>query len=227
MDPSAMPPEDPMVDPNAPPDDPNAPPDDPDDPTKDAGGDDGYAKIIAFLESKLTPEDMATVRQLAAEAAGGGGGGPPGAEAPPDASPEAPPPDDTAPPSSEPPSEPDKSEDEMPENMPKAGKPPAMDAASIEASVIRRMNAVRAAERAVRPYVGDLAREFATDTQVYQWALRQLDVKTDGVHPSAYPTILAMMPKRDERTPSLPAMDAKSEEAFSARFKHVNRLKQS
>jgi hypothetical protein len=54
---------------------------------------------------------------------------------------------------------------------------------------------VRAAERAVRPYVGDLVIAADTADDVYRAALTNLGVKLDGVHPSAFPALLDAQPK--------------------------------
>ena len=53
---------------------------------------------------------------------------------------------------------------------------------------------VRAAEEAVRPYIGKLAMAQDSAEAVYRTALTSLGVDIDGVHPSALPAILKAQP---------------------------------
>lgn len=65
-----------------------------------------------------------------------------------------------------------------------------------ETSVLAAQRALRQAERDVRPYIGDLALDSApTAAAVYKLALDHNKVDTDGVHESAYPALLKMLPK--------------------------------
>lgn len=87
----------------------------------------------------------------------------------------------------------------------------AMDAA-ISAGVsaaVTRMNAVRDAERKVRPYVGEIVIAMDSADEVFKFALDQLGIKTAGVHPSAFEAILTMQPPPGARreTPRM-ALDA-------------------
>jgi len=106
----------------------------------------------------------------------------------------------------------------------------ASDAAAKRATeaAIRTQQEIREAERAVRPFVGDLAMAHDSADAVYRTALTSLNINVEGVHPSAFPTILSMQPKpgdapRRQATPI--AQDAKQAEDYSARFPHANRLK--
>jgi 8-oxo-dGTP pyrophosphatase MutT (NUDIX family) len=82
---------------------------------------------------------------------------------------------------------------------------PAMDAAikvaaaetakKVRAEVIAEQNAIRAAEIAVRPWVGNLAMAFDSAEQVYAKALEIQGVDVKGVHPSAYPALLNLCEK--------------------------------
>ncbi|GBU18035.1 MULTISPECIES: DUF2213 domain-containing protein [Methylobacterium] len=92
----------------------------------------------------------------------------------------------------------------------------------------RAQQQIRDAERAVRPYVGDLAMAHDSADAVYRTALTSLGVDVADVHPSAFPTILSMQPKVGDapRRPATPiAQDAKQAEDYAARFPHANRLK--
>ena len=87
----------------------------------------------------------------------------------------------------------------------------AMDAAmkATEIATVKRMNAVRDAERAVKPYVGELAMSFDSAAAVYRHALNAIGVDVKDVHSSALPAILKMAPKPSVR-PELVAQDGKT-----------------
>lgn len=78
----------------------------------------------------------------------------------------------------------------------------AMDAAIAAAakSADDRHRGIREAERAVRPYVGELQMAFDSADQVFQAALKHLGVKdVEKIHPSAYSALLAAQPKPGTR----------------------------
>lgn len=95
------------------------------------------------------------------------------------------------------------------------------------AAAIKTQQDIRDAERAVRPYVGDLAMAHDSADAVYRTALTSLGVDIDGVHPSAFPAILKLQPKPGDAPPARKpiAQDAASSKAFEERFPHANRLK--
>ncbi len=70
-------------------------------------------------------------------------------------------------------------------------------AREIEKKTIARLNAVRDAEDAVKPYVGKLVAMDSAD-EVYKAALHALKVDIAGVHPSAYRHILLAQPNPNE-----------------------------
>jgi uncharacterized protein len=93
-----------------------------------------------------------------------------------------------------------------PELKPAGDKPEmvtkqAMDAAlaaageAATAKTMAKLNAIREAERFVRPWVGDLAVAMDSADAVYAHALKTVGIKTEGVHPSAFRTLLEMAPK--------------------------------
>jgi hypothetical protein len=97
-----------------------------------------------------------------------------------------------------------------------SGKAPTMKAmdAAIRAGVdatVKRMNAIREAERAVRPHVGDLEMAFDSADEVYAFALKAKGVETNGVPPAAFPALLAMVPK-----PGSQNLDFANDSALSA-----------
>jgi uncharacterized protein len=90
---------------------------------------------------------------------------------------------------------------------------PAMDeaiAVAVKAATDNQRE-IRDAERAVRPYVGELAMDHDSAADVYRAALKTLGVKADEIHPSALATILSMQPRpgaEQRRAPSM-GMDSK------------------
>lgn len=65
----------------------------------------------------------------------------------------------------------------------------AEDADSIRATLRQEFRALRQAEDAVRPLVGEMVAMDSAE-EVYAAALKQLGVKIDGIHPSAYPALI-------------------------------------
>lgn len=98
---------------------------------------------------------------------------------------------------------------------------------SATVAAIKTQQDIREAERAVRPYVGDLAMAHDSADAVYRTALTSLGVEVDGVHPSAFPAILKLQPKPGDTPPARKpiAQDAAASKAFEERFPHANRLK--
>lgn len=198
--------------------DPDAPPqniDEDADPMNADPGDDPMAKVMAYLQDKLSPEDLAAVQAMCQGEA---------TDEDPD----------------------DKRDDKMPkkpfarDTIPANKTAPigvtrgAMDAALAKArkdaasDAVRTHQEIRAAERAVRPYVGDLP-ELAADSaeDVYRTALEMLGEDVEGVHPSAYSHILAKMPTADARATESkrrPAMDSRGAQGFAERFPNAARL---
>lgn len=90
----------------------------------------------------------------------------------------------------------------------------AMDAAissavsAVEKTTIARMNAIREAEKLVRPFVGELAVAMDSAEAVHKFALDQLEIDVTGVHPSAYAAILKMQPKAGAQPKPRLAMDS-------------------
>ncbi|NTA27407.1 DUF2213 domain-containing protein [Allorhizobium ampelinum] len=120
-----------------------------------------------------------------------------------------------------------KDEEEVPVKPDMVSKP-AMDAA-IAAAVERtakNMAAARAAEKAVRPYVGELSVAMDSAEGVYKTALEMMGVKTKGIHPSAYEAILMSQPVPGAaQKKTHVAMDAKAKDDFASRFPGVRQIK--
>jgi hypothetical protein len=82
----------------------------------------------------------------------------------------------------------------------------AMDAAitsavaKAEQRTIARINAIHEAKDAVKPWVGKLDMAFDSAADVYKAALETLGEDIDGVHPSAYATILRHIPQPGSKT---------------------------
>ena len=82
----------------------------------------------------------------------------------------------------------------------------------------KRQRDVREAERFVRPWIGDLKIAYDSADDVYKAALESRGKPTKGIHPSAYRTILEMLPKpgTEARTASTRvAMDASGKKSFA------------
>ncbi|RVT95243.1 DUF2213 domain-containing protein [Rhodovarius crocodyli] len=113
----------------------------------------------------------------------------------------------------------------------------AMDAAinarvkaglSAEIAAIRaEQSAIREAERAVRPYVGEIAVAMDSAAEVYKFALDKLNVEVGADVPAAaYPHILKAQPVPGAFQPRKPlAMDAAGAKGLAERIPGVNRLK--
>lgn len=164
---------------------------------------DGNSKLLAFLKGKLSDEDMAAAAEMC-------GGAPPPAT------------DD------------DDGTDDVPPVDPKEKKdPPAMDAASIRraarADAVADMNAIRVAEKAVLPFVGEVI-AMDSASEIYRFALEKGGVDLTGVHSSAFPAMLALLPKPDAahaaRKPAV-AMDAAADADFRKRFPDAQQLKRA
>lgn len=122
--------------------------------------------------------------------------------------------------------EPQGAEDEDEEEKKDVVTKTAMDAAITAAVDKARKDAaqtqreIRDAERAVRPYVGDLAMAHDSADGVYKTALTTLGVNVDNVHPSAFSAILAAQPKPGAKTvqPARVAMDSATSASFANMF---------
>lgn len=124
-------------------------------------------------------------------------------------------------------------EDEDDEEKDEKADKKAMDSAiraaadKATASAIARMNAIRAAERAVRPIIGDLPQAMDSADAVYKLALDELKVDVTGVPPSAYPALLKVA--ADKATafakPTSLGMDGSAVDSLSKRFPTAALLK--
>lgn len=182
---------------------------------EEAGGADPVAAVKAFLTGKLSDEDMIKLDELVSkigeagikheEAEAAGNDEEPGAEA----------------------KEPDKKDDKEKTNM---VTPAAMDAAikAATAATLKAQRELRDAEKAVRPYVGELAVACDSAEGVYRSALKVLGFDgADTVHASALPSILSLMSKPGAR-PSNPeariAADSAMAADYGSMFPEANRI---
>lgn len=169
-------------------------------------------ELLAMLSGKLSDEEMAAfsakLRALIPAAAAADGDFPP-------KTPETP----------DPP--------EKKEAMDDAVSKPAMDAAiklavdgtakKVKQETIEQMRAISEAEKVVRPWVGEVVAQDSAES-VYKAALEILEIKVEGVHPSAYRAILEAQPKPGDRTLRIVA-DAAPAADFSKRFAGLDRLR--
>ena len=96
---------------------------------------------------------------------------------------------------------------------------PAMDAALIaakaEKQAMAKFNAIRKAERAVAPIVGEVAAMDSAEA-VYRFAMDSVGINYKGVHPSAYHALIEMHQKAQKAVqPVRVAMDAAANDALS------------
>lgn len=167
--------------------------------------------MMAFLQGKLSPEDMAQLEQLC--------GGASGAQ-------------------DDPPPFKDKPEvggklvgDEGEEDM---IDKPAMDAAIEKArkdtlaEAAKTNREIREAERAVRPYVGEVTKAFDSAGDVYKSVLEALKVDITGVDAKSYPAMLKLVPVPGSKAKfdvnANLGMDAAASADFDKRFKNAARI---
>lgn len=116
----------------------------------------------------------------------------------------------------------------QPDTVSKTAMDAAIDAAVSTATqaTINRLNAIKAAEKAVRPYVGELAIAQDSAEGVFRLALDTLGIDVKGVPGAALPHILAAQPMPGAAPAKRAlAMDAASAASLAERFPDANRLK--
>lgn len=95
--------------------------------------------------------------------------------------------------------------------------PAAMDAAAIRTEVLAEARAIREAERAVAPFIGEVRTACDSAAAVYKLALDHAKVDLTGVDASAYKALVSLLPK-GPATPVV-ALDHKTvEKSFNERF---------
>jgi hypothetical protein len=106
----------------------------------------------------------------------------------------------------------------------------AMDAAlkTVEQATIKRMNAIREAERIVRPWIGEVAMGQDSAEAVYKLALDSADIDLTDVPPIAYRAVLQALPQPNATVPqptaARMALDSAGAKKYAERFPHANRL---
>ena len=99
----------------------------------------------------------------------------------------------------------------------------AADSATKKAA--QNFRAVREAEQAVRPLIGDVVAMDSAE-EVYRTALEQADVDIAGVHPSAFPAMVKMAISQKESTrPAALAQDSASISEFESAYPTASKLK--
>ena len=162
-----------------------------------------HKKIVGFLQTRLSPEDLEEVAKMIGSETGG----------------------DLA--AVKPPQDPGKAEDEENEEMvTKKEMEGAMDAAIKTAR--SEAKAIREAERAVKPWVGELELAFDSAPDVYRHALKMLGVDASKVTDvEALPLLLKAqpLPGAQKKDPVI-AMDAASVDSYSKMFPGAARIGQ-
>jgi hypothetical protein len=98
--------------------------------------------------------------------------------------------------------------------------------AETRASTIAHMNAIREAERAVRPYVGEIVVAMDSAEAVYRFALDKVGVDHKGLHPTALRPVLEAQPVPGSVKPKTTmAQDAAGAKAFLDRFPDAARIR--
>ena len=144
--------------------------------------------VLEFLKDKLSEEDLAKVREMMAGAK-------------------------------------DSAEEDAPPKTEQTPPPPskgAMDAAislaakQAEQKAIERMRAIREAEKAVAPFIGEVVAMDSAEA-VYKMALDHAGVDLKGVEPSAYKHLVRLLPRPDARR-AVTADAANDQAQFEALF---------
>lgn len=95
-----------------------------------------------------------------------------------------------------------------------------------ETATIARLRSIQAAERDVRPFIGDIAVAQDSAASVYKLALDHLKVDLTGVPPEGYGALLRAMPNPSDAKPvnRIIAADAAAVTAREKRFPNATRL---
>lgn len=88
----------------------------------------------------------------------------------------------------------------------------------------QRQADIREAERAARPYIGEIVMAQDSAEAVYRLALGTIGVKHEGIHPSALRAVLDAHPKPGSGHPRL-AHDAAASKSFAEQFPTANRIR--
>ncbi|MDE3023340.1 MAG: DUF2213 domain-containing protein [Pseudomonadota bacterium] len=125
-----------------------------------------------------------------------------------------------------------KAEDEDdPKNKPEVSKK-AMDAAikkaadDARADAIASMQAVRIAEKEVAPLIGEVAAMDSAEA-IYKMALDQAKVDLEGVHPSAYRSMVKLLVAHPAKPEPRVAMDSAAAGEFEKMFPTASKLARS
>lgn len=172
--------------------------------------------IMAFLEGKVSPEDMAQLKQLCGQAGGATDD----------------PPDFKGMPKTGGKMVGDEGDDDVNDKPITAA---AMDAAIDKtrketlAAATKNNQEIRAAERAVRPYVGEVTKAYDSASGIYKDTLEAFKVDVTGVDPSAYPAMLKLVPVPGAKAAPTQSeaslgMDAASSTEFAKRYPNASRI---
>jgi hypothetical protein len=200
----------------------------PDDADMAAVDGDPLAEIMAMLTGKLSDEDLAAVKaKLTGMAPAATDGEEDGLvakikalleeAAKPTGATDNPPPTDGTP--KPPTGEPDKD----------MVSKPAMDAAikkakeEATAAALATARAISAAEKVVKPYVGEIAAQDSAEA-VYRVALTTLGVDIKDIHPSAFRAVLEAQPKPGEQRARIAQDSATVGDDFAKRFPDATRI---
>lgn len=99
-----------------------------------------------------------------------------------------------------------------------------------EISTIARLRAIAEAEKAVRPYIGEIAIAQDSAAAVYRLALDAAGVDLTGVPEAAFPAMVRLLPKPGEQTQTVAkatrvALDSAAVSKRNEMFPNANRLR--
>jgi hypothetical protein len=97
------------------------------------------------------------------------------------------------------------------------------------AAAVKRMRDIQEAEKIVKPLIGEVTMACDTAEQVYRLALDAANIEVEGVHPSAFKTMVEMLSSnKAEASKQVPkqkiALDGKSISDFKARFPEAGKV---
>jgi hypothetical protein len=121
----------------------------------------------------------------------------------------------------------DEEDDKEDKNADKAAMDSAIRSAvsAAETATVKRMNAIRQAEREVQPLIGEVVAQDSAEA-VYKLALDHAGVDLAGVPAAAFGAMVRMLSKPAEKSPRV-AMDAASTTDFAAMFPTAGKVTRS
>lgn len=96
--------------------------------------------------------------------------------------------------------------------------------ADAQTKTVARMNAIREAEKAVHPFIGEIKVAMDSADDIYRLAFKHLKVDVATVDPSAFPALLAAQTNPNAPAPRRLALDKAPANDFKERFPTAGKL---